>query len=352
MKVHFWGVRGSYPVPGPGSVRYGGNTSCVEVRCGDPQNPTRLILDAGTGLRRLSKELMQTEFGEGKGRAHLLVSHTHWDHIQGLPFFAPLYQAGNHFQVYARQRDDTHLRTVFALQSDNPYFPVPFDAAAADVDFTELSDDAQFEIGPVKVRCTRLNHPWIAIAFRLDYEGASVAYVTDTAPFRDILIEQKFIRQPPKPGDPLHPEDAAKLQAMRDGVVRLCEGANLVIYDTQFTPAEYAQRPHWGHSCPEDAIEIVNAAGAPALMLFHHAPERTDQQIDDLLTHHRAQQAEAGNKLEIYAAYEGMEFEITKNGLGPMAPAPLVPPRTPSNPPRQPAAGAPSRPPGDPKVSS
>jgi phosphoribosyl 1,2-cyclic phosphodiesterase len=353
MNVRFWGVRGSFPVPGPATLRYGGNTSCVEVRCGDGDSPDspRIILDAGTGLRRLSKELMQGPFGEGKGRAHLLVSHTHWDHIQGLPFFAPLYQSGNHFQVYARQRDDTHLRTVFALQSDNPYFPVPFDAAAADVEFTELSDDAQFNIGPVRVRCTRLNHPWIAIAFRLDYEGASVAYVTDTAPFRDILIEQKFIRQPPKPGDPLHPEDAAKLKEMRDGVVRLCEGADMVIYDTQFTPTEYAQRPHWGHSCPEDAIEIAREAGARSLMLFHHAPERTDQQIDELLASHRAQQEGSRSPLLLHAAYEGMEFDITRSGIGPIQPAPTMPIRTPSNPPRR-FASLPPQPPSAPPAEA
>lgn len=317
MNLHFWGVRGSHPVPGPNTQRYGGNTSCVEVRCASPSDPTapRLILDAGTGLRRLGKEMMLGAFGEGQGEAHLLVSHTHWDHIQGLPFFAPLYHAGNRFHVYARQRDDTHLRTVFALQSDNPYFSVPFDAAAATVQFNELSDDAHFSIGPVKVRCTRLNHPWIAIAFRLDYDGASVAYVTDTAPFRDILIEQKFIRQPPKPGDPLNPEDAAKLAEMRTGVVRLCEGADLVIYDTQFTPAEYVQKPHWGHSCPEDAIEIAREAGARALMLFHHAPERTDAQIDALLAYHREQQARAGSSLAIYAASEGMEVELDRTGV-------------------------------------
>jgi len=315
FEVRFWGVRGSVATPGPSTVGVGGNTSCVEVRCGDGPDSLRLILDAGTGLRRLGKEMMQTEFGEGKGRAHLLVSHTHWDHIQGLPFFAPLYQAGNHFQVYARQRDDTHLRTVFALQSDNPYFSVPFEAAAASVGFTELSDDAKFEIGPVKVRCTRLNHPWIAIAFRLDYEGASVAYVTDTAPFRDILIEQKFIRQPPKPGDPLHPDDAAKLKAMRDGVVRLCEGAQLVIYDTQFTPTEYAQRPHWGHSCAEDAIEIAREAGAESLMLYHHAPERTDAQIDELLAYHRGQMQQEGSRLDLHAAFEGMEVDLSRHGM-------------------------------------
>lgn len=317
MKLRFWGVRGSYPVPGPNTQRYGGNTSCVEVRCASDEDPTapRLILDAGTGLRRLGKELMHGLFGEGKGTAHLLVSHTHWDHIQGLPFFAPIYHRGNRFHVYARQRDDLHLRTVFSLQSDNPYFSVPFDAAAAAIQFTELSDDAHFEIGPVRVRCTRLNHPWIAIAFRLDYDGASVAYVTDTAPFRDILIEQKFISRPPRPGDPLRPEDAAKLAAMRAGVVRLCEGADLVIYDTQFTPLEYSQKPHWGHSCPEDAIEIAREAGARTLMLFHHSPDRTDAQIDEILGVHRAQQVRDGSRLIIHAAYEGMEVDLTRHGM-------------------------------------
>jgi phosphoribosyl 1,2-cyclic phosphodiesterase len=308
MKVRFWGVRGSFPVPGPETSRYGGNTSCVAVKAGD--NGPFIIIDAGTGIRRLGKDMMMSEWGEGKGTAHLLVSHTHWDHIQGLPFFAPVYQKGNRFFVYARQRDDTHLRAVFASQTDSPYFPVPFENVQADVAFRELVEGARFEIGPVKVRCTRLNHPWIAIAYRLDCDGASLCYVTDTAPFKDILIEQEFIRQPPKPGDPLKPEDAAKLQAMREGVVRLCEGADLVIYDTQFTPEEYRARPHWGHSCPEDAIEIARAAGAKGVVLFHHDPARTDDQIDSLLAHHR----KLAPDLQLVAAAEGMELTLGKGG--------------------------------------
>lgn len=306
MKVRFWGVRGSYPVPGPDTNRYGGNTSCVAVRAGDDRDSPLIIIDAGTGIRKLGKEMMQSEFGEGQGTAHLLVSHTHWDHIQGLPFFSPVYQKGNQFFVYARQRDDTHLRAVFASQTDSPYFPVPFENVQADVAFRELVEGARFEIGPVKVRCTRLNHPWIAIAYRLDYEGRSLCYVTDTAPFRDILIEQEYIRQPPKPGAPLKREDAAKLAAMRDGVVRLCEGADLVIYDTQFTPEEYRQKPHWGHSCPEDAIEIARAAGAKGVVLFHHAPERTDDQIDELVARHRKEAPD----LDVVAASEGLEITL------------------------------------------
>jgi len=302
MKVRFWGVRGSYPVPGIGTNRYGGNTSCVAVRAdGGPL----IVIDAGTGIRKLGKEMMSGEFGEGRGVAHLLVSHTHWDHIQGLPFFAPMYQKGNRFHVYARQRDDTHLRAVFASQTDSPYFPVPFDKVQADVGFRELVEGARFEIGPVKVSCTRLNHPWIAMAYRLEHEGATLAYVTDTAPFRDILIEQEYIRQPPRPGDPLKPEDAAKLQEMRDGVVRLCEGADLVIYDTQFTPAEYASKPHWGHSCPEDAIEIAEAAGAKSVALFHHAPERTDDELDKILD-----ECAGKTRLSLVAAAESLEVEL------------------------------------------
>ncbi len=303
MKVRFWGVRGSYPVPGPSTNRYGGNTSCVEVRPFD--GGPRVIIDAGTGIRRLGKEMMAGEFGAGSGEAHLLVSHTHWDHIQGLPFFAPLYQKGNRFHVYAKQRDDQHLSAIFASQSDSPYFTVPFDKVQAEVAFRELSEDTRFEIGPVRVRCARLNHPWSALAYRLDCEGGSVAYVTDTAPFRDILIDKEFIRQPPRPGDPLKPEDAAKLRAMRDGVVRLCEGADLVIYDTQFTPEEYVSRPHWGHSCPEDAIEIAEAAGAKTLALFHHAPERSDEELDLVLAACRKK-----TRVQLVAAAESLELGL------------------------------------------
>jgi phosphoribosyl 1,2-cyclic phosphodiesterase len=308
MKVRFWGVRGSFPVPGLETNRYGGNTSCVEVRPQDDDRGPRIIIDAGTGIRKLGKDLMAGEFGEGRGAAHLLVSHTHWDHIQGLPFFAPMYQKGNQLHVYARHRDDTHLRAVFASQSDSPYFAVPFDQVQADVAFRELVEGARFEIGPVQVSCTRLNHPWIAMAYRLDCDGSSVAYVTDTAPFRDMLIEQEYIRQPPSPGEPLKPEDAAKLEAMRQGVLRLCEGADLVIYDTQFTPEEYAQKPHWGHSCPDDAIEIAAAAGAKTLALFHHAPERSDEGIDKILASCRANPQARG--LSVIAASESLEVTL------------------------------------------
>ncbi len=190
MKVRFWGVRGSIPVPGPSTNRYGGNTSCVEVR---PRGAWPIIIDAGTGIRRLGKALMEERFGEGSGTAHILISHTHWDHIQGMPFFSPLYRAGNKMHVFARQRGDTHLQAVFASQTEDPYFPVPLSALEASIEFHELVEGNRFAIDKTLVTCTRLNHPWIAMAYRLDCDGASVVYCSDTAPFSDILLEHEFI---------------------------------------------------------------------------------------------------------------------------------------------------------------
>ena len=307
MKVRFWGVRGSLPVPGAKTERYGGNTSCVEVRSAAG---TRVVVDAGTGIRKLGKELA-SEGEAGHARVHLLISHTHWDHIQGLPFFAPLYQAGNQFYVYARQRDDTHLRAVFASQTEDPYFPVPFNAVKAEVAFRELVEGARFQIGDVKVSCTRLNHPWIAMAYRLDCDGASVVYSTDTAPFTDVLLEHEFIKTPPIVGGPLIPEHAAKLRAMREGLIDLCRGADLLIYDTQFTQEEYRMRPHWGHSTPQDAIEIAAAAKVKTLALFHHAPERTDDQQDAILEATRLETRDLG--IEVIAAHEHLELALGEN---------------------------------------
>ena len=307
MRVKFWGVRGSLPVPGAKTERYGGNTSCVEVTSA---SGTRIIIDAGTGVRRLGKELMREEFESGRGVAHLLISHTHWDHIQGLPFFAPLYQAGNHLYVYARRRDDLHLRAVFASQTGDPYFPISIEETKADISFRELSDTARFEIGEVDVACARLNHPYVATAYRLSVDGAAVAYVSDTAPFSGILFENQFIARPPMAIRPLPEADKAKLREMRDGIVRLCEGADLVIYDTMFTADDYERFPHYGHSRPRDALDVCREAGARRLALFHHAPERTDTEVDAILESTRAEARATRLTLALDAAYEGMDIEL------------------------------------------
>jgi phosphoribosyl 1,2-cyclic phosphodiesterase len=296
-------------VPGAKTERYGGNTSCVEVRS---SAGTRVVVDAGTGIRKLGKELAGD--GEaGRARVHLLISHTHWDHIQGLPYFAPLYQRGNKMSVYARKRDDLHLHAVFASQTHDPYFPVPFAEADAAIEFQELADSAKFEIDDVKVACARLNHPYVATAYRLTTDGASVVYVSDTAPFSDILFEDEFVARAPSPGAELPAKDRQKLARMREGVVRLCEGADLVIYDTMFTPEDYQRIPHFGHSRPMDAVDVCVEAGASRLALFHHAPERTDAEVDAILAETRATAVRTSRKLDVVAAYEGLELELGKS---------------------------------------
>jgi phosphoribosyl 1,2-cyclic phosphodiesterase len=278
----------------------------VEIR---PKRAAPIIIDAGTGLRRLGKALMEEAFRDGRGRASILISHTHWDHVQGLPFFSPLYRAGNQIDIFARKRD-THLAAVFSQQHGAPYFPVPLSAMQANMAFHELVEGAEFELGGAKITSTRLNHPSVALAYRIEADGAAVAYCSDTAPFTDLLLGHEFIVQPPSLEDPLPPDVAAELTKLRAGVVALAHGADLLIYDTQFSYEEYRQRPHWGHSHPDDAIAIARDAGVKQLCLFHHAPLRSDDENDAILASYRGVIERAGDRFSIVSAYEGLDLTL------------------------------------------
>jgi phosphoribosyl 1,2-cyclic phosphodiesterase len=324
MFVRFWGVRGSYPVPGEATCRYGGHTPCVQV-C--PDDESVVILDAGTGLRRLGKVLVgdavpgsaavtkggdrrATSCGRGEGHCHLLISHTHWDHIQGLPFFAPLYVPGNRVTIYGRQRE-VHLGDIFAGQTQDPYFPVSLQDVGADVGYRELIEGTRFALGDsIEVSCARLNHPYIAVGYRVDADGGSVAYISDTAPFDRIVLGYDFVPSTPDVDKAPPEKDAAVLQAMREGVLELCRDVDLVIFDTMFEMSEYRSYPHWGHSAPEHAVAVAEEAGARALALFHHHPARSDEQLDAI--HARVA---ASTSLHVIAAREGLEVDCTGSGV-------------------------------------
>jgi ribonuclease BN (tRNA processing enzyme) len=229
--------------------------------------------------------------------------------VQGLPFFSPLYRAGNQIEIFARRRD-THLEAVFSQQHGAPYFPVPMSAMQADMSFHALTEGARFELGRAKITSTRLNHPWTALAYRIDVDRAAVVYCSDTAPFTDLLLGQEFVGKPPALDEPLPPDIAAELARLRAGVVALASGADLLIYDTQFTYDEYRLRPHWGHSHPDDAVAVARDAKVKQLCLFHHAPLRSDDDNDAILAKYRGVVAHAGDTFDVISAYEGLELAL------------------------------------------
>jgi ribonuclease BN (tRNA processing enzyme) len=180
----------------------------------------------------------------------------------------------------------------------------------ADMHFHEVIEGARFDVGKATVTCARLNHPWIAMAYRIDVDGAAVVYCADTAPFSDILFGREFMVTPPALDAPLPPDVIAELAKMRAGVVALAKNADLLIYDTQFTKDEYKLRPHWGHSHPDDAIAISRDAGVKHLCLFHHAPLRSDDENDAILAKYREVVTAQNDKFQLSSAFEGLEIAL------------------------------------------
>lgn len=247
--VRFWGVRGTCPVPGPSTLRYGGNTACVELRLGG----SRVILDMGTGLRALGHACL----GEAAPlRTHILLSHTHVDHINGFAFFKPAYRAESHIELWNGHlaRQGRRLGDVLASWMQTPFFPVPLDIMHATMRFHDF--DAGEELALVEGAMTRtapLSHPGGATAFRVDFGGRSVAYLTDHE----------------------HGEDGTD-----DRLVELVGGADLVIYDCTYTDAEYPTYRGWGHSTWQEGVRLCRRAGVQRLAAFHHDPCRDDAALD------------------------------------------------------------------------
>jgi phosphoribosyl 1,2-cyclic phosphodiesterase len=275
MRIKFWGVRGSTPAPQPENMRYGGNTSCVEVRLGD----SLYIFDCGTGFRVLGQALRR-EFNGRPLSAHIFVSHFHWDHIQGLPFFAPLYDnRQNRFLFHCSSRTRS-LKQVFEEQMAAPYFPVGLSEMQARQDFYDI-EECRIQLGDVSLQTMWLNHPQGCMGFRLESKDGVMVYATDN-----------------EPGDPFFDKNLRKLAA----------GADVLIYDAQYLPEEYeARRRGWGHSHWREAVNVVMESGAKELVLFHHDPDHDDACIDKVVKEARNYYA------RVRAAAEGMEIEVGRH---------------------------------------
>lgn len=272
MLVRFWGVRGSIACPGERTLRYGGNTSCVEVRCGDHL----IVLDAGTGIHVLGNNLMRPG---AIIDADILFSHTHFDHICGVPFFAPLFVQGNRLRFWAGHlRPRTTIEQVLRQSMASPLFPIQPDAFRAQIEFRDFNCGDSFSPRPgVSVRTGPLNHPDNATGYRIEYGGKSVAYITDTE---------------------------HKVGGGDQNILTLVKNADVMIYDTTYTDEEYATHAGWGHSTWQEALRLADRAGVGTVVAFHHDPSHDDSFLDGIAA--RAERTRPGTLV----AAEGLELRL------------------------------------------
>ncbi|MDA0672808.1 MAG: MBL fold metallo-hydrolase [Cyanobacteria bacterium] len=280
--IRFWGVRGSIACPGPNTVRYGGNTSCVEMRVGGHL----LIFDGGTGLRVLGTKLLS----EMPLRANMFFTHSHWDHIQGFPFFVPAFVPGNRFDIYgAIAPNGSTIEQRLNDQMLHPNFPVPLQIMGADLKFRDIEVGEAVEIDDIKVENALLNHPGEAVGYRINWQGRAAAYVTDTEHYPDRLDEN---------------------------VLWLARDADVMIYDATYTDEEYhhdkTSKVGWGHSTWQEAVKVAKAANVKQLIIFHHDPLHNDEFMDEV----------AKNTLEAFPnssiAQEGMVIDLMGAASEPM----------------------------------
>lgn len=294
MRVRFWGTRGSIATPGPDTLRFGGNTSCVEVTTNAGQ---RFILDCGTGARPLGLSLMA---GAPKPiRATILLSHTHWDHIQGFPFFVPLFIPGNEFTVCAPRDVGQSLAGVLAGQMEFTYFPVELGQLPARITYHDLTE-GRHEIEGVRVFAQFLNHPATALGYRIEADGAVVVYMCDHEPFSSNLWPKGAASS--RIQDLVHEGDARHAAFMKH--------ADLLIHDAQYTPEEYPSKKNWGHSTFEYAVELAAVADVRRLALTHHDPTHDDAYINGIEQRARALSRKRNFALHVFCAYEGCELAL------------------------------------------
>lgn len=288
METTFRGVRSSYPVATPHSVRYGGNTSCIEVWAGE----TCLIIDAGTGIHALSKELIERDQRD----IHLLISHTHWDHAQGFPHFDSQHNNKAHIRIYSLAHADRTLVDIFRTQQQTLFYSISIDDLEAQINFIDLQDAQSFQIGGAQIACHRLNHTSFTGGYRIEYGDKILAYASDSDLYGPNLLGHGMRNDSPE-------LEQIRRERLQNSACDLPHRAGLLICDTLFLPGEY--QPDWGHSRPEDSLRIANEAQAQCIALFHHDPHRSDEEMDTIQGLYRKEAL-----CDLFASVEGMELSL------------------------------------------
>ena len=289
MRVQFWGARGSIPKPGPSTVRYGGNTLCHEIRTA---RGTLVIIDCGTGLHGLGLKLLS---GGGSLSGHILISHTHWDHIQGVPFFAPFFVPGNKWDIYGPKGLNQSLRETLAGQMQHTYFPITPDEFGAAISYHDLLEGT-FEIDDIKVTTRYLNHPALTLGYRLEADGSTVVYCCDHEPFSREVAEGR-----------------RGFSGLDQHHADFVEGADLLIHDAQYTAAEYPSKAGWGHSSIEFVVRLAQHANVKRVVLTHHDPMRTDEALDGIVEKIRDGLKASQSTVLVSAATEGEAIEVASS---------------------------------------
>jgi len=299
-RVKCWGVRGSIPVPGPATLRYGGNTSCVEVRA-DGQI---IILDAGSGVRLLGQALTE-EFGARPIKLALLSTHAHWDHIQGLPFFHPAYEEKNEIRLLGYKGVGGGFSAILGRQMAAPFFPVRLHELPSKLSIEELNE-MELRIGAVRVSSRFVNHPGNCVGYRLFTSAGSISFVPDNEPYEfRKLHAAACVRATPEQARKFAITERAKL-------VEFLHGSDLLLLDAQYTDEEYQEHIGWGHGSLSTTVALAVDAKARKLLLFHHDPDHNDVMIEQMVAKARQIAAERDSPLEIDAAQEGVELSLNK----------------------------------------
>ncbi len=280
LHVRCWGTRGSIPAPGPHTVRHGGNTTCLEVSDGT----TRLIFDAGSGIRPLGVDV----FEKGPNSIHIFLTHFHWDHIQGFPFFAPLYDREDTIHVVGPKQKDIDVQNLFAGQMGPIYFPVPFSVVAASMEFEHLNSGS-YEIGDFTLEVMRVRHPSYVIGYRILHGDRVISFIPD-----DELEGTSYGVEP----------------GFESRIVDFVGDADLLIHDSMYTDEEYPSRVGWGHSTFEQSLRLAKDGGVKQLLFTHHDPTRGDDELDEIVARMQDEAGRGSGSLGVGAAQEGRYYEL------------------------------------------